>query len=179
MTKLLPALAITVLYTALPTANGFGLGGGNSKAARRGSAVASPVLEEALKSYPYVNDDKTKLTTNFNELARLYGDNEALEMVKVVPQVLRFNSDNFEPCLKSWEEQFGLEPSQAMIRRNPSLLAIRPGQTKDADSSMYGSYLVAALRPSPLTLAAWGVLLLFVGGNKEFWTAGGFYNGGQ
>jgi hypothetical protein len=179
MMKLLLALAATVLYTALPTVvHGFGPVGGNK--ARRGSVAksSSPVLEEALKSYPFINDDKTKLITNFNELARLYGDNESLEMVKVVPQVLRFNSGNFEPCLKSWEEQFGLEKAQAMVRRNPSLLAIRPGQTKDADSSMYGSYLVAALRPSPLTLAAWGVVLLSVAGNKEFWTSGGFYNGG-
>ena len=179
MTKLLLALAATVLYTSLSTVvHGFGPVGGNN--ARRGSAAmpSSPVLEEALKSYPFVNDDRTKLITNFNELARLYGDNESLEMVKVVPQVLKFNSDNFEPCLKSWEEQFGLEKAQAMVRRNPGLLGVRPGQTKDADSSMYGSYLVAALRPSPPTLAAWGVILLSLAGNKDFWTSGGFYNGG-
>ena len=110
-------LVLTILYTVLPTAEGFGLGGGNK--ARRGSVAkpSSPLLEDALKSYPFVNDDKTKLAKNFNEIARLYGDEEALAMVKVMPSTLRFNSDNFEPCLESWTEQFGLEKAQAMVRR--------------------------------------------------------------
>ena len=175
MMKILLLLAIATI----PTAEGFGLGGGNK--ARRGSAAktSSPLLEDALKSYPYVNDDKTKLTTNFNEIARLYGDEEALEMVKNMPRALRFDSENFEPCLESWTEQFGLERSKAMVRRNPGLLGVKPSQTEDADSSMYGSYLVAALRPSPVSLAVWGVLLIALAGNKEFWVEGGFYNGGQ
>lgn len=72
MKNLLLLAIATSLYTLLPTAEGFGLGGGNK--ARRGSAAkpSSPLLEDALRSYPYVNDDKTKLTTNFNEIARLY-----------------------------------------------------------------------------------------------------------
>jgi hypothetical protein len=180
MKSLLLALAITIIYTALPaTVQGFGLGGGNK--ARRGAAVkpSSPLLEDALKAYPFVNDDKTKLSTNFNELARLYGDKEALEMVKIMPRVLRFNADNFEPCLESWTEQFGLEKAQGMVRRNPGLLGVRPDQTEDADSSMYGSYFVAAIRPSPVTLAAWGLLLISLAANKDFWVGGGFYNGGQ
>jgi hypothetical protein len=180
MKSLLLALAITILYTALPTTvQGFGLGGGNK--APRGAAVkpSSPLLEDALKAYPFVNDDKTKLSTNFNELARLYGDKEALEMVKIMPRVLRFNADNFDPCLESWTEQFGLERAQAMVRRNPGLLGVRPDQTEDADSSMYGSYFVAAIRPSPATLAVWGLLLISLAANKDFWVGGGFYNGGQ
>mmetsp|Transcript_29114 Transcript_29114/g.41645 ORF Transcript_29114/g.41645 Transcript_29114/m.41645 type:complete len:182 (+) Transcript_29114:8-553(+) len=179
MKNLLLAIAITILYTALPTAQGFGLGGGNKT--RRGAAAqpSSPLLEDALKSYPFVNDDKTKLSTNFNELARLYGDEEALQMAKIMPRVLRFDSNNFEPCLESWTEQFGLEKAQAMVKRNPGLLGVKPSQTEDADSSMYGSYLVAVLRPSPLSLAVWGVLLIALAGNKDFWVEGGFYNGGQ
>ena len=119
------------------------------------------------------------LSTTFNELARLYGDDEALKMVKIMPSVLRFDSKNFEGSLASWTEQFGSEKAQAMVRRNPGLLGVRPEQTEDAESSLYGSYLVAALRPSPVALAVWGVLFLLLAGDKDFWTGGGFYNGGQ
>jgi hypothetical protein len=178
MKNFLLALSITILYTALPTVQGFGLGGGNK--ARRGAAAkpSSPLLEDALKGYPFVNDDKTKLSSTFNELAKLYGDEEALGMVKIEPRVLRFDAENFEPCLESWTEQFGLEKAQAMVKRNPGLLGVKPSLTEDADSSMYGSYVVAALRPSPISLAVWGVLLLSLLGNQDFWTDGGFYNGG-
>ena len=182
MKNLLVALAVTILYTALPSIQGFGLGGGGNKAARRGGSAkpSSPLLEDALKTYPFVNDNPVTLSTNFNELARLYGDEAALEMVNIEPRVLRFNADNFEGCLESWTEQFGLEKAQGMVRRNPGLLGVRPDQTEDAESSLYGSYLVAALRPSPVSLAVYGVLLIALAGNQEFWTSGGFYtNGGQ
>lgn len=178
MKNLILALAITIAYTTFPSVTSFGLGGGN-KSRRVAAKPSSPLLEDALKGYPFVNDDKTMLSTTFNELARLYGDDEALEMVKIMPRVLRFNSENFEGCLESWTEQFGLEKAQAMVRRNPGLLGVRPEQTEDAESSLYGSYLVAALRPSPVALAVWGVLLVSLAGNEDFWTGGGFYNGGQ
>ncbi len=179
MKNLLLAITITILYTVLPTAQGFGLGGGNK--ARRGAAAkpSSPLLEDALKGYPFVNDDKTKLSTTFNEMARLYGDEVALQMVKNMPTVLRFDPENFEPCLESWAEQFGLEKAQAMVNRNPGLLGVKPTESEDASSSMYFSYVAAALRPSPVALAVWGVLLIALAGDKDFWVGGGFYNGGQ
>ena len=44
---------------------------------------------------------------------------------------------------------------------------------------MYLSYIVAALRPSPVSLAVYAVLLIALAGNRDFWVEGGFYNGGQ
>ena len=93
----------------------------------------SPFLEEALASYPYVfksDQDKAECIANFNEIARLYGDKEAVEMVKSASKVLTFNRENFEPCLESWEEQFGLESAKAMVQRNPGLLGVRPAQVR-------------------------------------------------
>jgi hypothetical protein len=178
---LLLALTITILCTALPASEGFGFQSGkNAAASRRGGAKTnSPLLEDALASYPFVNDDKTKLSTNFNELARLYGDEEALDMVKIMPRVLRFKSENFERCLNSWEEQFGLENAQKMVQRNPGLLGIPPVLTGDDKPAYFMSYVIAATRPTPLKVAVYAVLAVLLAGNADFWQGGGFYNGGM
>jgi hypothetical protein len=62
----------------------------------------SPLLDEALTSYPYQfksDQDKLEKTQTFNEIARLYGDKEALQMVQICPQTLKFKRQNFAPCL--------------------------------------------------------------------------------
>jgi len=128
-------------------------------------ARSSPLLQEALDSYPYSFGDKRsatteqKATTAFNELARLYGDEEALAMVKLEPRALAFDSSNYAPCLDAWTEQFGLEKSQAMVGRNPGLLGVKPFTAKEpAEATMFFSYIIAATRPLPKILAA-GLLL--------------------
>ena len=111
--------------------NGFTFG--QKKSASTPKTKSSPFLEEALDSYPYVfksDQDKAECIANFNEIARLYGDKEAVEMVKSASKVLTFNRENFEPCLESWEEQFGLESAKAMVQRNPGLLGVRPAQVR-------------------------------------------------
>lgn len=111
--------------------NGFTFG--QKKSASTPKTKSSPFLEEALASYPYVfksDQDKAECIANFNEIARLYGDKEAVKMVKDSSKVLTFNRENFAPCLESWEEQFGLESAKAMVQRNPGLLGVRPAQVR-------------------------------------------------
>lgn len=135
----------------------------------RTSTKNSPLLEDALTAYPYQfksDADKLEKSQTFNEIARLYGDAEALEMVKICPQTLKFKRENFQRCLDSWEEQFGLEKAQAMVLRNPGLLGIRPEQTDGAESSMFFSYVVAVTRPLPKIIAAAGLLAIVTGGFK-------------
>lgn len=137
---------------------------------------SSPLLDEALAAYPfrfqpekktgtesgeklYASVTQKQATTCFNELARLYGDEEALAIVKIQPRTLTFSSEFFEPCLEAWTEQFGLEASQAMVRRNPGLLGVNPILAREpAEASMALSYVVAITRPLPKLIAA-GLLL--------------------
>ena len=84
--------------------------GGAKKKATKSSS--SPLVEEALSAYPYVLNDTEKKAgciANFNEMASLYGDENALAMVKLEPKTLTFNKDNYALQLANWEEQFGLE----------------------------------------------------------------------
>lgn len=98
----------------------------------------------------------------FSEMARLYGDERALTMVKVQPICLAFDSSTFGRSLEGWTEVFGLEQSQDMVARNPGLLAVRPDEAaKATDSTMIFSYIVAITRPlGPFLLIALFVLLL-------------------
>ena len=129
------------------------------------SRSQSPLLDEGLAAYSYKFEGRRAMVTKekailaFNELARLYGDEEAVAMVKLESRVLVFNSDNYAPCLASWTEQFGLEAAQGMVGRNPNLLAIRPElAVKPAEDCMVFSYIIAASRPLPKILGA-GLLL--------------------
>merc|ERR1712194_564102 len=108
---------------------------------------------------------KGTCSTAFNELARLYGDQEALDIVKIEPRVFRFRSENFAPCLDEWTEQFGLEAAQAMVGRNPGLLGILPQEAKQpAEASMALSYVVGVTRPLPKIIAAVGLLAILTAG---------------
>jgi len=83
--------------------------GGAKKTTKSSS---SPLVEEALSAYPYVLTDAEKKAgciANFNEMASLYGDENALAMVRLEPKTLTFNKDNYALQLANWEEQFGLE----------------------------------------------------------------------
>lgn len=147
----------------------FGAFGNNNNNNKK---KASPLLDEALNAYPfqfqpekavdptlYAAVTQSQATTTFNELARLYGDDEALTMVKVQPNILTFNSKYFAPCLDAWTDQFGLESAQAMVRRNPGLLGVNPILAKEpAEASMALSYVVAVTRPLPKLIGV-GLLL--------------------
>ena len=137
----------------------FGRSGGGGKKS------SSPLLGEALEAYPFRFDgpramvSEAKAAVAFNELARLYGDEEALAMVKIFPRALVFDSSNYGPCLEAWTEQFGPEAARKMVGRNPGLLGVKPFTAREpAEASMAFSYIIAATRPLPGILAA-GLLL--------------------
>jgi hypothetical protein len=95
----------------------------------------------------------------------LYGDEEALQMVKILPTALCFDYRNFGPCLDAWTEQFGLEASQKMVQRNPGLLGVPPILAAEpAEATMALSYLVAVTRPLPKIIAIGGILAIATAG---------------
>lgn len=149
-----------VTSTSRPTPTSLHLFGAKQKTAP--SKASSPLLEEALSAYPFKfrpeneakSGTKASCTAAFNELARLYGDEAALNMVTLMPGALKFNTDNFAPCLDAWTEQFGLESAQGMVGRNPGLLGVSLREAEaPAEASMALSYVVAATRPLPKILA--------------------------
>lgn len=73
--------------------------------------------------------DEKEGRATFAEMAKVYGAEESLGMIKAMPIVLTFNKDNFAGSLAAWGENFGEEEAKAMVMRNPGLLAIAP---KDA-----------------------------------------------
>lgn len=89
-----------------------------------------------------------ELTSTFNTIASLYGEDEALKMVKIQPGILAFNEDNFKPSLEAFGENFGYEESKEMIIRNPGLLSVKPANAAVADDlTMQLSYVVDFTRP--------------------------------
>ena len=129
---------------------------------RTPSGKSSPLLEEAFAAFPYEfideNEKRTRLTSTtkskatkaFNEMARLYGDERALAMVKTQPAVLTLKSENFAPSLDVWAEAYGSrEAAQAMMVRNPGLLGIPPVlAAENTDATMAMSYVIAITRPT-------------------------------
>lgn len=163
MFSLLRFCATAALMTA---ADGFGLRPGPAK---RIASKGSPLVDEALDCYPFVikPEERAGLAGTFNEMARLYGDEAALDFVKTMPQTLKFNKENFEPCLDSWSEQFTLKKAQSMVRRNPGLLGVRPETTDDAEASMLFSYIVAYTRPLPKIIGVGGLLAIATAGINQ------------
>lgn len=103
--------------------------------------------------------DNSALVSTFNTIASLYGDEEALNMVKITPGVLAFNKDNFAPCLAFFAEKFGAEEAKEMVIRNPGLLSVSPENAEAVDdATMQLSYVVKYTRPignlGPFTLIA-------------------------
>mmetsp|Transcript_26672 Transcript_26672/g.57865 ORF Transcript_26672/g.57865 Transcript_26672/m.57865 type:complete len:207 (+) Transcript_26672:178-798(+) len=130
--------------------------------------LASPLAEDALACFPYEfrPDDSTEsrrsmidiserqALTAFEELARLYGEERAVDMVKVQPLALAANSTDFEPAFEVWSETFGPEATQSMVARNPGLLLISSkGAEMDKFGAMGWSYFIWATRPVLVKLA--------------------------
>mmetsp|Transcript_34256 Transcript_34256/g.52604 ORF Transcript_34256/g.52604 Transcript_34256/m.52604 type:complete len:189 (-) Transcript_34256:1020-1586(-) len=95
--------------------------------------------------------DKKRLSTNFAELSKIYGEDNALTMIGKEPKALLFNSANFGPSFVEFEKIFGTEPAIGMVVRNPGLLAVPPTGYSGADRSdgqtMFFSYLIDITRP--------------------------------
>lgn len=109
----------------------------------------SKVKKEYANQKRMVDQSVDTQKANFLEIARIYGEDEALQMVKDLPYVLAFKKSNFAENYKVYEEIFGEEPAKAMVQRNPGLLAIK---AEDAarntnEQTMVFSYLVGFFRP--------------------------------
>jgi len=92
--------------------------------------------------------DDARMRKSFTEIARLYGEENALVMVKALPNILAFDSNNFSPALDAFGEIFGEEEANAMVVRNPGLLAVSPkNAATSSDQTMQFSYIIAYTRP--------------------------------
>ena len=93
--------------------------------------------------------DVSLLKSNFQELAKVYGPDEALQMTKDLPACLAFDKSNFKPSLVEFGKIFGEEEAKEMVKRNPGLLAIKPEDAaKSDDQTMKFSYVIAKTRPA-------------------------------
>jgi hypothetical protein len=91
---------------------------------------------------------EAELVSTFDTIASLYGDEEALKMVKIQPGVLAFNRDNFGPSLEAFGDKFGADEAREMVVRNPGLLSVKPANAEAADDlTMQLSYVVDFTRP--------------------------------
>ena len=88
------------------------------------------------------------LISAFNAIAQLYGEDNALQMVKIQPGILAFRKENFAPSLAAFSEVFGEEESKDMVIRNPGLLSVNPKSAAAVDDlTMQLSYVVQYTRP--------------------------------
>jgi len=88
------------------------------------------------------------ISNNFSELAAVYGEERSIEMVKIFPLCLSFNTKIFSKTFEVWSEIYGEEKTMDMISRNPCLLAVEPKDAKNSpEQTMAFSYIVAATRP--------------------------------
>uniref|UniRef100_A0A7R9UE42 PSI-F n=1 Tax=Pinguiococcus pyrenoidosus TaxID=172671 RepID=A0A7R9UE42_9STRA len=102
--------------------------------------------------------EEAKLKSTYKSIAKVYGDDNALEMVKAVPGCLAFDPSNFQGTYDVFCETFGEDKAKGMVRRNPNLLAVKPdgwgGATGAKDDTFYMSYVIAFTRPlGPVLLA--------------------------
>jgi hypothetical protein len=104
----------------------------------------------------YTNDsrrifdiDEKRIRSTFQELAKVYGTEEALQMTNDMPAILAFDKRNFKPTLIEFGKIFGDQEAKEMVMRNPGLLAVKPEDAADADDqTMKFSYIVAKTRPA-------------------------------
>mmetsp|Transcript_26580 Transcript_26580/g.37441 ORF Transcript_26580/g.37441 Transcript_26580/m.37441 type:complete len:202 (-) Transcript_26580:59-664(-) len=137
--------------------------------AKGGSSASSKLADDALAVYDqtytkrtgtgetFFDADDNTLKASFNILAKLYGEEAALGMVKNQPAILAYKSANFEPSLAEFGNIFGEEEAKGMVMRNPNLLSVSPTQAATSDNlTMQLSYVVSVTRP----LGKFGLLAL-------------------
>jgi len=107
--------------------------------------------------------DANQCRASFAALSKVYGEEQSLEMTRIMPIILTFEKKCFEPSFKEWSEIFGDDEARAMVLRNPGLLAVRPEDAATAtDQTMNFSYVVAYTRPFSKILLPGLIFLLFV-----------------
>mmetsp|Transcript_8031 Transcript_8031/g.12294 ORF Transcript_8031/g.12294 Transcript_8031/m.12294 type:complete len:219 (-) Transcript_8031:70-726(-) len=104
-----------------------------------------------------------QVAATFNGLAAVYGEERAIEMVKIFPICMSFDSKAFAATFAIWKDIYGEDETKDMVSRNPGLLAVQP---KDAglntDNTMAFSYIIAATRPIGLLGPTFILALLMV-----------------
>ena len=118
----------------------------------RVAALKMAAADDAVAFYQTKYPDKKQvkeLKTAFTDLAKVYGDDSALKMIKDDPILLGYNSKNFAPSHEEFAKTFGKEESLAMVKRNSGLLSLPPAEAaKAADSTMQLSYIVGVTKPA-------------------------------
>jgi hypothetical protein len=132
---------------ALPAASGMATSTGGY--ARALSAYTKKYGQVRPGTY-YYREPKS-LEASYKEMARIYGEDTAIQMVEDVPGALTFRGDNFQPTLDIFSEKFGEDTARAMVIRNPALLSVPPSGPDGADKAdgkaLVLSYVVAVTRP--------------------------------
>lgn len=96
----------------------------------------------------YCDISNQKISGGFTELKKVYGEQQALEMIRIMPIILVFKKENFAPSFKAMAEIFGTEETKGMVLRNPGLLEVGPADAATSnDQTMVFSYLVSFFRP--------------------------------
>eukprot|EP00568_Trieres_chinensis_P000323 CAMPEP_0183306830 /NCGR_PEP_ID=MMETSP0160_2-20130417/14862_1 /TAXON_ID=2839 ORGANISM="Odontella Sinensis, Strain Grunow 1884" /NCGR_SAMPLE_ID=MMETSP0160_2 /ASSEMBLY_ACC=CAM_ASM_000250 /LENGTH=214 /DNA_ID=CAMNT_0025470297 /DNA_START=47 /DNA_END=691 /DNA_ORIENTATION=- len=99
---------------------------------------------------------ESTLRSNFAELVAVFGDTDATEIVKAVPQTLEMDRSYFARTLDIYSEKFGAESARGLLLRNPALLGVKPegwgpdgygGAESAGPETIALSYVVAATRP--------------------------------
>jgi len=108
-----------------------------------------------------VDDTTTRAT--FQELSNIYGAEDSLQMVTVMPLILAFDKKNLKPTFAEFGKIFGDQEAKEMIMRNPGLLAMKPEDAAKADDqTMQFSYIIAITRPAGgfLLYGLFGLLMI-------------------
>ncbi|CAM9820652.1 unnamed protein product [Ectocarpus fasciculatus] len=86
----------------------------------------------------------------FAEMCKVYGEDNAVQMVKNSPSCLGYDGSVFQATFEAFTEVFGEEETKGMVTRNPNLLAVRPtgfgGAANAKSDTMQMSYVIAATR---------------------------------
>mmetsp|Transcript_21559 Transcript_21559/g.30034 ORF Transcript_21559/g.30034 Transcript_21559/m.30034 type:complete len:201 (+) Transcript_21559:85-687(+) len=128
---------------------------GKTKAGPTASKLADDALAIYDATYTRAGEGNTfydatdaTLKTSFNILAKIYGEEETLDMVTIQPGILAYKSSNFEPSFEAWGEIYGVEETKGMVMRNPNLLSVSPTNAATSDGlTMQMSYVVSVTRP--------------------------------
>ena len=84
--------------------------------------IDGTVIQKGNSGKRLTDISEKEVRSNFNEMAKVYGEQQALDMVTIMPIALTFNSKNFAPALKGYSAVFGEEDAKAMVGRNVSAL---------------------------------------------------------
>jgi hypothetical protein len=84
--------------------------------------IDGTVIRKGMSGKRLTDLSEKEVRSNFKEMAKVYGEQEALDMVTIMPVALSFNAKNFAPSFKGYSAVFGEEDTKAMVGRNVSAL---------------------------------------------------------